>query len=175
MNYELRISKGIHPLVENKGIHPLVENKGIHPLVENKGMNPLANLLLLLAAVLLLAGCGTIRESSTTRDDRQHTTDVRGASVRTDSVYVYRADSVYIRERGDSVIIDRWHTQIAYRDRLRTDTLRTIDSVRVEVVKEVERVREPSLWVKMERWISRSALIGVVLFIIYCLVKRVKL
>jgi hypothetical protein len=43
---------------------------------------------------------------------------------------VYRHDSVFIRERADTVFVDRYHTKISYRDRLRTDTVRITDTVR---------------------------------------------
>lgn len=54
-------------------------------------------------------------------------------SWRTDSVYV--RDSIFIRERGDTVYVDRWHT--AWRDRevVRTDTVMRCDTVRRETVR----------------------------------------
>ena len=54
-----------------------------------------------------------------------------------DSIYVH--DSTYVREAGDTILIERWHTQ--WRDRWRTDTIYQSkrDSIPypVEVTKEV--------------------------------------
>lgn len=81
--------------------------------------------------------------------------------VRSDSVYLHRLDSVYLRDSvffserraGDTVYLtrERWR----FRDRLRHDTLRLVrrDSVPVpvEVVREVRRpffreLRDAALW-----------------------------
>jgi len=54
-----------------------------------------------------------------------------------DSIYVH--DSTYVREAGDTILIERWHTR--WRDRWRTDTIyqSKVDSIPypVEVTKEV--------------------------------------
>lgn len=47
--------------------------------------------------------------------------------VQRDSIYVL--DSIYMREKGDTVFVDRW--RYAYKDRLLTDTLILNDTVRV--------------------------------------------
>lgn len=44
-----------------------------------------------------------------------------------DSIYVQ--DSVFVREKGDTVFVDRW--RYVYRDKLITDTLLVNDTVRV--------------------------------------------
>lgn len=66
-------------------------------------------------------------------------------TVRVDSLYltiherdsIHIKDSIYIREKGDTVFVERWRTQ--YRDRGRTDTL-YVDRVReVQVPYPVEK------------------------------------
>ena len=51
--------------------------------------------------------------------------------TRTDSIHI--TDSVYVKEKGDTVLIERWRT--SYRDRLITDTatvyIERVDSVQV--------------------------------------------
>mgnify|MGYP006932845404 CR=1 FL=1 len=91
----------------------------------------------LLVAVLLcalLSGCTTTKYVPV---PEYHTDTLRQVTVRHDSVMVH--DSVHITEKGDTVRIERWHTQ--YRDRWRTDTIYQSkrDSIPypVEVVKEV--------------------------------------
>ena len=44
-----------------------------------------------------------------------------------DSIYVQ--DSIFVREKGDTVFVDRW--RYLYRDKLITDTLIVNDSIRV--------------------------------------------
>ena len=64
---------------------------------------------------------------------------------RRDSVVLHDRDSIFIREKGDTIYqyIERWR----YRDRVRVDTIvRTkVDSVAVERVKEVQ-VEKPLSW-----------------------------
>jgi hypothetical protein len=66
-----------------------------------------------------------------------HTDTLRQVTVRHDSVMVH--DSIHVSEKGDTVRIERWHTQ--YRDRIVRDTIYQSkrDSIPypVDVVKEV--------------------------------------
>lgn len=52
-----------------------------------------------------------------------------------DSVYfeTIKNDSIVIREKGDTIFVDRWHTlyQDRWRERLVTDTLIKVDSIQV--------------------------------------------
>lgn len=94
----------------------------------------------LLLAALLLSSC---------------TKKIYIESVRTDTIYqhkvekdsIYLHDSIYIRDKGDTVWIERWHT--AWREKLRIDTVleSRVDSVAVpyEVEKIVE-VEKPLSW-----------------------------
>ena len=91
----------------------------------------------LLVAVLLCAlfsGCTTTKYVTV---PEYHTDTLRQVTVRHDSVMVH--DSIRVSEKGDTVLIEKWHTQ--YRDRWRTDTIYQSkhDSIPypVEVVKEV--------------------------------------
>ena len=93
--------------------------------------------LALLVAVLLCApfsGCTTTKYVTV---PEYHTDTLRQVTVHHDSVMVH--DSIHVSEKGDTVRIERWHTQ--YRDRWRTDTVyqSKTDSIPypVEVVKEV--------------------------------------
>jgi hypothetical protein len=121
-------------------------------------------LLLLTLLALSFAGCRTIRETQTSTTDVRQVTATAAVRERADSVYIYQRDSIYIRERGDTVFVDRWHVQTAYRDRLRTDTLHVTDSVRVEVERFTERVQGQSSWASFERWCGRI-LIGLLFLI----------
>ncbi len=96
-----------------------------------------AFVVIILAGLLLCAlfsGCTTTKYVTV---PEYHTDTLRQVTVRYDSVMVH--DSIHVSEKGDTVRIERWHTQ--YRDRWRTDTIYQSkhDSIPypVEVVKEV--------------------------------------
>lgn len=73
-------------------------------------------------------------------------------TVRVDSLYltiherdsIHIKDSIYIREKGDTVFVERWRTQ--YRDRGRTDTLYIDRTREVQVPYPVEK--ELTWWQK---------------------------
>lgn len=99
--------------------------------------------LLLVLVILLVWGFSScsprIIERVTIQRDTTYIT-------RTDSVRFYDRDSIFIRERGDTVYqyVERWR----WRDRVRVDTiLRTkVDSFAVERVKEVQVEKPLSAW-----------------------------
>jgi hypothetical protein len=78
-----------------------------------------------------------------------------------DSVWLH--DSTFIKEKGDTVMIERWHTK--WRDRLRVDTIyqATHDTIPhpypVDVVKEVEK--ELNWWQRLRLWIGNVGLIAI--------------
>jgi hypothetical protein len=82
----------------------------------------------------LFSGCTTTKYVTV---PEYHTDTLRQVTVRHDSVMVH--DSIHVSEKGDTVRIERWHTQ--YRDRIVRDTVYQSkhDSIPypVEVVKEV--------------------------------------
>ena len=69
----------------------------------------------------------------------EHTDTLIISKHQRDSIYVH--DSTYIKEKGDTVMIERWHTR--WRDRIVRDTIykSKLDSIPypVEVIKEVPR------------------------------------
>ena len=87
-----------------------------------------------------LALCALFGSCTTTKYvpvPEYHTDTLRISHNTRDSIYVH--DSTYVKEKGDTVLIEKWHTQ--WRDRWRTDTIYQSkrDSIPypVEVVKEV--------------------------------------
>jgi hypothetical protein len=92
--------------------------------------------------------------------------------VQRDSIYV--RDSVYLRERGDTVFLEKWHTK--YIERLRVDSFCKIDSVQVpypvEVIKRVEK--KLSWWQQTKMDIGGVALGALLLVIGYFGVKLFK-
>lgn len=117
-----------------------------------------------LAVVLLLAGCRTVKY-------------VPVETVRTDSIYlnrvrldsVTRYDSIYVRDAGDTVTVERW--RYLYRDRRLTDTVYVARVDTVSVPCPVDR--ELSRWqrVKMELggWAMGAVLVaaGAVVWLVF--------
>ena len=94
-------------------------------------------LLYILAIVCLLCGCKQV----------QH---VPVETVRLDSIYltqtlrdsIVRYDSVYVRDKGDTLYVERW--KCLYRDRVRVDTMVSVRVDTLAVPYPVER--------KLTRW-----------------------
>lgn len=98
-------------------------------------------------------------------------------TVRTDSLYltvherdsIHIKDFIYIREKGDTVFVERWRTQ--YRDRGRTDTL-YVDRVReVQVPYPVEK--ELTWWQKTKIELGELS-IGIILVLLIVVIWLVK-
>ena len=91
--------------------------------------------------------------------------------VLTDTTYITKwqrdsiglHDSIHVKENGDTVMIERWHTQ--WRDRLRVDTIyqATHDTIPqpypIETIKMVEK--ELSWWQMLRIWIGNIGLLGI--------------
>ena len=72
--------------------------------------------LFLLAAVLIFGSCTTTRYVTV---PEYHTDTLIQNTVLKDSVFLH--DSIYQKEKGDTILIEKWHTK--YRERLVHDTL----------------------------------------------------
>lgn len=94
-------------------------------------------------------------------------------SVRHDSVVtilhqrdsIYQHDSVYIKEKADTVLIERWHTR--WRDRVSHDTLymSKTDTIRVPVPVERKLSKAERTYITIGKW-SVGAVAGLVLAMI---------
>lgn len=91
-------------------------------------------------------------------------------SVRHDSVVsilhhrdsIYQHDSVYINEKSDTVLIERWHTR--WRDRVSHDTLyiNNVDTIRIPVPVERKLTKAERTYITIGKW-SVGAVAGLVL------------
>lgn len=91
-------------------------------------------------------------------------------SVRHDSVVtilhhrdsIYQHDSVYIKEKADTVLIERWHTR--WRDRVSHDTLymSKTDTIRVPVPVERKLTKAERTYITIGKW-SVGVVAGLVL------------
>lgn len=108
-------------------------------------------LFFIMAAAIMMVGCKSVEYVPVI----EHRTDtVYKSKVVHDSIYQH--DSTYIKEKGDSVYIERWHTKYVLKEK--TDTLyeSRVDSIPVpyEVVKEVEVEKPLSWWQSMRMHIG---------------------
>lgn len=91
-------------------------------------------------------------------------------SVRHDSVVtilhhrdsIYQHDSVYIKEKADTLLIERWHTR--WRDRVSHDTLyiSKVDTIRIPVPVERKLTKTERTYITIGKW-SVGAVAGLVL------------
>jgi hypothetical protein len=111
-----------------------------------------------LIAISLLASCRQV-EYVTVEKVRTDTTYI--TKWQKDSVWLH--DSIHVTEKGDTVRIERWHTQ--WRDRLRVDTIyqATHDTIPqpypIETIKMVEK--ELNWWQRLRLWIGNIGLLGI--------------
>ena len=134
----------------------------------------LAGIVLLYMAViagclLTMTGCTTVKEV-VKNDTIIHTEYVS----RIDSVYlkdsVYLHDSVFVEVKGDTTLIEKWHTKYVdkWHDRLLRDTCFVRDTVKMrEIVKEPAKTKkENNIWKATKDalpFVIMSAIAGVIL------------
>lgn len=97
-------------------------------------------LVVILALLVLLACCMTSCKSIEYVPVIEHKTDtVIQTKVQKDSLFLH--DSVYVKEKGDSVLIERWHTKYITRERHDTTYISKTDTIPVPypVTKYVEK------------------------------------
>ncbi len=126
--YEPEIPESTEDMNDEERLHLMIKRAIVHVLT------------LIIGMVIILAMCALFGSCTTTKYvpvPEYHTDTLRQVTVRHDSVMVH--DSIHVSEKGDTVRIERWHTQ--WRDRWRTDTIYKSkrDSIPypVEVTKEV--------------------------------------
>lgn len=112
--------------------------------------------------LLILSGCSPrIYERVVYQKDTTYVSKI-------DSIYKYERDSVFVREKGDTVY--KYVERVRYRDRYKVDTLIKVmvDSVAVERIKEV-KVEKPLSWWQRAKigafWWLLGALVAAVLWI----------
>lgn len=123
--------------------------------------------LLLSMLAVVLAGCKTNeRIVEVVRTDTLIVKDVQR-----DSVYIEKEkhDSVYIHQKGDTVLIEKWHTEWRdrWRDREKHDTLYIAkhDTISQTITKtDVKEVDKPLSWWKRVRMTLGDILLIVVGF-----------
>ena len=129
----------------------------------------LSILTFVIVSVLLLTSCTTTKvvEVEKVRTDTTYIT-----KWQRDSVWLH--DSIRVREKGDSVWVERWHTQ--WRDRLRVDTIyrATHDTIPAPYPETEYVEKELSWWQKLLLWLGNIVLLALLGVAIYYVVKCYK-
>lgn len=88
-----------------------------------------------------------------------------------DSIHIH--DSIHIRDKGDTVFVDRWHT--VYKDKLLRDTtyIEKTDSVQVPYPVEKKLSRWQSMKMELGGW-AFGIIIVLALIIVWRLVSKMK-
>ena len=83
-----------------------------------------------------------------------------------DSVYVERHDSIVVKERDDTVTIEKWHWRDRWREKERHDTLYVSkhDTVRVKEVVTKQKGEKIGWWQRVRMTVGEFVLWLVVLF-----------
>ena len=122
-----------------------------------------------IVSVLLLTSCTTTKvvEVERVRTDTTYIT-----KWQRDSVWLH--DSIRVREKGDSVWVERWHTKFVEREVHDTLYQAKTDSIPVpyEVIKEVPA--ELSWWQRVRLWLGNIVLLALLGVAIYYVVKCYK-
>lgn len=114
------------------------------------------------AGICALASCSTIRYV-----DREVVIHDTTRVVKVDSIWNYQHDSVFVKEKGDTVY--KYVEHIRYRDRIKVDTLLKVrvDSVTVESIKEVQVAQPLTWWQKFRQGAFLPLLLAVVLLLLW--------
>lgn len=130
-------------------------------LCENNGCG--GQMALVVALLLfLLCSCKQI-EYVTVEKVRVDTTYVN--KVQKDSVWMH--DSVYVKEKGDSFFIERFHTRYVTKEVHDTLYKARVDSIPVPYWKIKEVAAELSWWQKLRLWLGNITLVGLLALVGY--------
>lgn len=116
----------------------------------------------LTVAMLVTCSCSTVKYVPV---ETVRTETVKEVELQQDSIYI--RDSVYIREKADTVYVTRWRTE--YKEALRVDTLRLVqrDSIQNIVSIPAEFTRMQRLKMNVGSGVLWALPILIALYILY--------
>ena len=123
--------------------------------------------LLIIASLAVLTGC---KQTEYVVVPEYHTDTLRVAQIVTDSVYKH--DSIYIRQSGDTVLIEKWHT--VWQNHTAHDTVykSRVDTIAkpYPVVKEVPA--ELTWWQKTQMYAGDALLLLLVVVLAFLVFRK---
>ena len=136
--------------------------------------------LLWILAALLLTSCAATKRTTTEREynSTQHLDSLFTSTLSRDSIYIH--DSIYVREKGDTLY--KYVEKIRYKYITRQDTITRYtlkvdtvykDSGRVEMYERPVYVEKPVKWYnKGFMWLGRMCCIAAILWALFLYLKR---
>lgn len=128
--------------------------------------------IILILVLIFLSSCKTIEVSKdkTVIDSTKNTS--KEIITKHDSIYIYHRDSIFIKQKNDTVFIEKWNTKI---ERLiKRDTVIKIDTIYQDkklIITEYQvETKTETIYVKWLFWLGLA--IPVVLYIAYRLLRR---
>lgn len=130
------------------------------------GWPAIAALLLMIAWLIVGASCTTTKYVTV---PEVHTDTVRITNHQTDSIFVH--DSIYHMEKGDTILIEWWHTK--YKEKMVYDTIyqHRIDTIPKPYPVEVKVPRELSWWQRLRLHLGNIMLVIIGAAILYAAAK----
>ena len=122
--------------------------------------------LFLTTAVLILGSCTTTKYVTV---PEVHTDTVRIINHQMDSIWLH--DSIYHMEKGDTILIEKWHTK--YKEKVVHDTIyqHHIDSIPQPYTVEVKVPRELTWWQRLRLHLGNIMMVLIGAAVIYAAAK----
>lgn len=133
-----------------------------------------ATFLILIAFLLILTGgCRTAETTIVSASDSVYSRH-EAERVRIDSVFIRSIDSIILREKADTVFLER--VRLEFRDRYRHDTVTVFDTLRSvrDSIVYIERIRtdeSKSAGRKIKGWVVGLVALAMVLGVAYIFYK----
>ena len=123
----------------------------------------MAGFVLGIIACLLMTMCSSCTTTKYVPLPEYHTDTLRITKYERDSIYVH--DSTLIREKGDTVMIERWHTR--WRDRWQHDTIyqSKTDSIPYPVEVEKEVPAQLTWWQQARMHVGGIVIYGILIIL----------
>lgn len=133
-----------------------------------------ATFLILIAFLLILTGgCRTAETTIVSASDSVYSRH-EAERVRIDSVFIRSIDSIILREKADTVFLER--VRLEFRDRYRHDTVTVFDTLRSvrDSIVYIERIRtdeSKTAGRKIKGWVVGLVALAMVLGVVYIFYK----
>lgn len=127
----------------------------------------LLGVAIVIVAVMATCSCTSVRYVPV---ETVKTDSIRMVDVQRDSIFVH--DSVYIREKADTVFVTKWHTE--FREFLKVDTLfvERVDSVNHVVEVERDFTNKETVLMNTGRGVLWAVPIILIVYLIYRKLKK---
>jgi len=113
----------------------------------------------------MLTGCKTTKQTT----QQANVSSLQTMSVKYDSVFVEKFDSVFVKINGDTVFVERYKIDYRYKIKETTDTIIQRDSIYFDNYIEVEK--KTSWWSNLKTIIV-TLVVGMIIGFILAIIKK---